>query len=66
MLPAARHPRVARLFHMLLRSPACSTRAAVKDAVVDALDELHLAGRQPQDAALSLISLTYDASLGER
>lgn len=33
--------------------------------MVDALDELHLAGKQPQQAALSLISLTYGATLGE-
>lgn len=33
---------------------------------MDALDELHLAGKQPQEAALSLISLTYGATLGAR
>ncbi|KAK9839654.1 hypothetical protein WJX81_003584 [Elliptochloris bilobata] len=42
-----------------------SREQAVRDAVVDALDELHLAGKQPQEAMLSLISLTYGATLGE-
>ena len=32
--------------------------------MVDALDELHLAGKHPQQAALSLISLTSGATLG--
>ena len=41
-----------------------SREQAVRDAVVDALDELHLAGQQPQQATLSLISLTFGATLG--
>lgn len=64
ILPGGRRPPSRALPAPPVPSGSGAARAGVRDAVVDALDELHLAGRPPQEAALSLIGLTYGASLG--
>ena len=40
--------------------------AAVRDAVVDAVEDLYLRERSPQDAAQALIDLSHGSNLGAR
>lgn len=38
--------------------------AAVRDAVIDAVEDLYLRGRTPQDAAQALLDLSHSSNLG--
>ncbi len=40
-------------------------RAAIKDAVISAVEELYISNRPPQEAAQCLIDLTHGSNLGE-
>ncbi len=42
----------------------CSLHAGVKEAVIDAVEELYIRERQPQDIAQALIDLTHGSNLG--
>ncbi len=39
--------------------------AAIKEAVVNAVEELYISNRPPQEAAQALITLTQGSNLGE-
>lgn len=39
--------------------------AAIKDAVINAVDELYICNRPPQEAAQCLIDLTHGSNLGK-
>lgn len=67
MEPQAKGSTELALRHMTMRSMLCSFcrfAAAVKDAVVDAIDELYLANCDAEAAAHNLVGLAQGSNLG--